>query len=94
MAVVCGNNQATRSFARTGAHSSRRLGTQREPPPTSSVINLDNQTQGFDDFDDFAPTHPPTNNTPTSSTSKAKEGKNDENALRWRKKSCKILNIN
>ncbi|KAH7655942.1 hypothetical protein IHE45_18G045900 [Dioscorea alata] len=75
MAIVCGNDQATGSFARSGAQSSRSLGAQMEPPPTSPVINLDNQTQGFDNFDDIAPTQPPNNDTPTSSTCMARDGK-------------------
>ncbi|KAH7675715.1 SH2 domain-containing protein [Dioscorea alata] len=73
MAIVCGNDQATGSFARSGTQSSGSLGAQMEPPPTSPVINLDNQTQGFDSFDDIAPTQPPNNDTPTSSTCMARE---------------------
>ncbi|KAH7690228.1 hypothetical protein IHE45_02G033100 [Dioscorea alata] len=46
-----------------------------DQPPTSPVIDLDNQTQGFDDFDDFAPSENPTNDTPTTTTSTAKKGK-------------------
>ncbi|KAH7665753.1 Myb/SANT-like domain-containing protein [Dioscorea alata] len=53
MAIVCGNDQAMGSFARTGSQSSRSLGACMDQPPTSPVIDLDNQTQGFDDFDDF-----------------------------------------
>lgn len=45
-----------------------------EAPP-SPIINLDNQTQGFDNFNDVTPTQPPTKNTLISSISKAKEVK-------------------
>ncbi|KAH7658062.1 hypothetical protein IHE45_17G062000 [Dioscorea alata] len=75
IAIVCGNDQATGSFARTGSQSSRSLGARMDQPPTSPVIDLDNQTQGFDDFDDFAPSENPTNDTPTTATSTAKKGK-------------------
>ncbi|KAH7691710.1 Myb/SANT-like domain-containing protein [Dioscorea alata] len=75
MAIVCGNDQATGSFARTGSQSSRSLGARMDQPPTSPVIDLDNQTQGFDDFDDFAPSDNPTNDTPTTATSTARKGK-------------------
>ena len=75
MAIICGNDQEMGSFARTGAQSSRRLGARMDPPPTSPVIDLDNQTQGLDDFDDIALNQPPSNNTPTSFTSKAKASK-------------------
>ncbi|KAJ0972135.1 hypothetical protein J5N97_020094 [Dioscorea zingiberensis] len=75
MAIVCGNDQATGSFARAASQSSRSLEAQMEAPPTSPIINLCNQTQGLDDFDNVAPSQPPTTDTQTSSTSKAKEGK-------------------
>ncbi|KAH7655487.1 hypothetical protein IHE45_18G014000 [Dioscorea alata] len=73
MAIVCGSDQATGSFARTGSQSSRSLGARMDQPPTSPVIDLDNQTQGFDDFDDFAPSDNPTNDTPTTATSMARK---------------------
>ena len=75
MAIVCGNDQATESFARTGSQDSRSLGARMEQQPTSPIIDLDNQTQGFNGFDDAAPSQSPMNDTPTSSTSKTNESK-------------------
>lgn len=75
MAIVCGNEQATKSFARTCSQSSRGLGACMKQPLTSPIVDLDNHTQGFNDIDDVAPSQAPTNDTPISSTSKAKEGK-------------------
>ena len=75
MAIVCGNDQATGSFARKGAQSSRSLGARMDQPPTSPVIDLDNQPQGFDDFDDYESSECPTNDTPTTATSTAKKCK-------------------
>ena len=46
-----------------------------EQQPTSRIINLDGQAQGFNDFDEVAPSQPPINDTPTSSTSKSEKGK-------------------
>ncbi|XP_039133242.1 phosphoenolpyruvate carboxylase kinase 1-like [Dioscorea cayenensis subsp. rotundata] len=72
MAIVCGNDQVTGPFARKGAQSSRSLGARMDQPPTSPVIDLDNQPQGFDDFDDFEPSETP-NDTPTTATYMAKK---------------------
>ncbi|KAH7685753.1 hypothetical protein IHE45_04G061100 [Dioscorea alata] len=75
MAIVCGNDQATGSFARMGSQSSRSLGARMEQPPPTPIIDLDNQTQGFNDFDEVGQSQSPINDAPTSSTSKPKEGK-------------------
>lgn len=82
MAIVCGNEQATKSFARTCSQSSRGLGACMKQPLTSPIVDLDNHTQGFNDIDDVAPSQAPTNDTPISSTSKAKEGKKGEKRIK------------
>ncbi|XP_039144806.1 uncharacterized protein LOC120282119 [Dioscorea cayenensis subsp. rotundata] len=72
MAIVCGNDQATGSFARTGSQSSRSLGVRMEMPSTPPTLDSDDQPQGLDDWD-FTQSQPPPAETPTTSTSKVKE---------------------
>ncbi|KAH7676986.1 Myb/SANT-like domain-containing protein [Dioscorea alata] len=71
MAIVCGNDQATGSFARTGSQSSRSLGVRMEMPSTPPMLDSNEQPQGLDDWD-FTQSQPPSAETPTTSTSKTK----------------------
>ena len=80
--IVYGNDQAIGSFVRTSLQNFRSLGARMEQSLTSSMVDLDDQTQGFNDFDDIALSQPFNNDASTSSTSKAFEVKNEQNMLR------------
>ncbi|KAH7681805.1 hypothetical protein IHE45_05G080500 [Dioscorea alata] len=88
MAIVCGNDQATGSFARTGSQSSRSLGVGMEMPSTPPTLDSDDQPQGLDDWD-FTQSQPPLAETPTTSTSKTKEV--NKGAKRIRREELEVM---
>lgn len=85
MTIVCEMDQTMRSFVRTYAQSSRSLNACMDAPISSLIIDIDNQTEGFDDFDDM---------TITSFTSKAKESKKWANRAKADEEPYEMLSLN